>query len=67
MKIPDVAGGKGRTRHQDRCRNEAIQSFNTIAGAELPGKLGMRESTSITVSIVSSASFLAASEGVRCG
>jgi hypothetical protein len=66
-KVPDVAGSQSRPRHQRRGRNKAVQGFNAVAGAELSDSGATRESTSITASMVNSASILATARGVRCG
>ena len=39
-KVPDIAGGQRRARHQRRGRDKAIQGFDAVAGAELSGQLG---------------------------
>ena len=66
-KILDVEGGQGRSRHQRRGRNKTVQGFDAVGARSCPDSWAMRESTSITVSVVSSASILATSTGVRCG
>ena len=39
VKVPDVAGGQIRPRHQRR-RDKAVKGFDAVGGAELSGQLG---------------------------